>query len=490
MTKKLNPINLNIILVFLNILFFAYYASLAYYSRLHYDDLHFLWKLRELSVGDYVKDMYLSRSGRFVDYFLTGIQFKIIISIGEYRFYPLIFWIIGVSICLYVAIHLYTKSHLFLLFNSVLLFYNLFILTNIDFAVFNWLCAMSYYLIPPMLILTIYLLNINKLKSIFDYTILFLISLILGGSSEAFTPIVLATLFVNFLYYYKVNKYNISVTWTDNRVKDIFLISFIVFICFIVVVIAPGNYARMEMDEFKSPSGIFGYLKGFAEAIVMFFYYFFFYIPYYLVLAVLFIYIGLAARASEFNIGMKYKKIVFSISLLFIVYLLLSVFPSVFLWGGFGIQRNYTHVVYFTMMFFVIQAFLFGYFKTNERINGLIKKSLPVGLLIMCCLMAFNIYMDSMSAREYAESVDKRISYLREMNRTGVKGVVEVDPISIPYTTDPKYQFYKLINKKNNSRPVLYYVSDTDTFPNEHAFHLKKYYGFNFMIRLKSLPAY
>ena len=104
--------------------------------------------------------------------------------------------------------------------------------------------------------------------------------------------------------------------------------------------------------------------------------------------------------------------------------------------------------------------------------------------------MAFNIYMDSMSAREYAESVDKRISYLREMNRTGVKGVVEVDPISIPYTTDPKYQFYKLINKKKNSRPVLYYVSDTDTFPNEHAFHLKKYYGFNFMIRLKSLPAY
>ena len=43
-------------LVVLNVLFLIYWSILAYYSRLHYDDLHFLWKMREMSVFDYVKE--------------------------------------------------------------------------------------------------------------------------------------------------------------------------------------------------------------------------------------------------------------------------------------------------------------------------------------------------------------------------------------------------------------------------------------------------
>ena len=45
-----------------NIAFLVYFVVLAIYARPHYDDLHFMWKMQEMSIFDYVKDMYFSRS--------------------------------------------------------------------------------------------------------------------------------------------------------------------------------------------------------------------------------------------------------------------------------------------------------------------------------------------------------------------------------------------------------------------------------------------
>ena len=93
--------------------------------------------------------------------------------------------------------------------------------------------------------------------------------------------------------------------------------------------------------------------------------------------------------------------------------------------------------------------------------------------------------MDTRSAKTYANSVDNRIAMLKNFNKKGVKGRVEVESISVPYTIDAKYFLFELLRKKNNPRPVLYYISDTDFEPNEYAFHLQKVYGFNFFIQLK-----
>jgi len=81
--KKVVTDKTNILLLLLNLLFFTYYVLLAFYSRPHYDDLHFLWKLKQMSIGEYVSDMYFSRSGRFVGYFLNGLVFKTILYFGE-----------------------------------------------------------------------------------------------------------------------------------------------------------------------------------------------------------------------------------------------------------------------------------------------------------------------------------------------------------------------------------------------------------------------
>lgn len=476
---------INIFLLVLNILFLAYYVMLAFYSRFHYDDLHFLWKLKQMSICEFVSDMYYYRSGRFIGYFINGIVFKTILFIGEYRFFPILFWYLGIGMCWYVAKSFFHIVSSFLLLNAVLLFYNLFVLTNIDFAVFDWLCAMGYYLLPPMLLVTMKLVNADKLKWN-GWITLIILSLVLGGGQEAFTPIVLAALFFNGLFYFKNYHFNIKEALNDTRIWQIICASSIIIICLLIVVIAPGNYVRLSADEFVSPVSISDYILGFAKAIGMFYYFIIFYIPYYLVLVILFILIGTKYTQNSNRINISYKRLIQISLLAYCFYMLLSVTPSVYLWSGFGIQRNYTHVVFFTMLFICFHAFMFGYFKAKLIRQKLVVFLMNLGVIILSCIMIVNLYNDTISARKYAHSVDNRIDLLEKMNKEGVKGIVSVDPINIPYTIDTKYMFYKLIGRKNDLWPVLYYISDTDKEPNEHAYYLQKVYGFNFLIKLKS----
>lgn len=469
------------LLVILNVLFLIYYINLSYYSRYHYDDFHFLWKLREMSIGEYVKDMYLSRSGRFFAYFINGVIYKTILLSNEHRFFPLLFYIFGISICLY-SWNIFFKSISFLQINIIIIFYNIYVLTNIDFAVFSWLCAMSYYLLGPMLLLIICII-LKRSFSAQDAVLLTFLSIALGGGQEAFTPIVLIQLGLLTVLLFQEHEYKMKGLLSDIRFRKSLYSLIVIFFCFLVLIIAPGNYARMESDEFNSPISLLGYIRGYGEALTRFFYFFSFYLPYYFFLFICFIFVGLHTKNIPRVKLYRYKKLMIVSTLVYLLYLLISLFPNVYLWGGFGIQRNYTHVVFFTILFTCFQAFLIGYYKKLYIKTLLIQRGIVVGILLGYFIMIFNISIDSGSAKNYALSVDERIMYLKHMNALGRAGTVVVEPLSVPYTLDPKYFLFKLLSIKKNPQPVLYYISDTDTLPNEYALHLTKYYKFNFMIK-------
>ena len=137
-------------LIVLNSIFLVYWGILAYYSQLHYDDLHFLWKMRELSVFEYVKDMYFSRSGRFVGYAMNGIKAIITDALGFHQLWAIFYYALGIGICWLVIKDVKLHVSRLAKFMGLCFFYNLFILTNIDFPVFYWLCAMGYYISFPM----------------------------------------------------------------------------------------------------------------------------------------------------------------------------------------------------------------------------------------------------------------------------------------------------------------------------------------------------
>lgn len=459
-------------LAFLNILFLTYWGILAFYSPLHYDDLHFLWKMREMSVFEYVKEMYFSRSGRFMSYAINGVVSNIIDVLGFHQLWAMLYYTLGLGICWLVVKDYKLPVTRFGLFMGICFFYNLYILTNIDFPVFFWLCAMSYYLCFPMACLLLKYINEEKLNW-WQWLIVVFLLVLIGGGNEAFTPIVLLLMFICGMYYWHSKAWIVKDTWALPQVKRIVWAAVTMLVLFSIVVAAPGNYNRMEdASQFVHPIGVIGWLKAMTNAVGMFLYFMAFYLPYYLVVFVLSFYIG---SKSDIQLPVKKRKLVFMIGLGFVAYLLVSSLPNVYLYNGFGIQRTYTPAVFVLMLVVVSIGFILGLGKSSKR-SGQVS---IFGLVVMAAIIVVNIFNDTPVAKNYGRAVDERIEMLCSLRDKGQTETVAVAPLPIPYTEDVKHFVLTRMGRKT-TRTVLYYISEADTIPNEYECHLKRVLNLNF----------
>ena len=453
-------------LVVLNVLFLIYWSILAYYSRLHYDDLHFIWKMREMSVFDYVKEMYYTRSGRFVSYAMNGWKSIIIDAFGFHQLWALFYYALGLGICwLVVKDHKLTVSR-FSLFMGMCFVYNVFVLSNIDFSVFFWLCAMSYYLYLPLACLLLKYLNMEKLKW-WQWIIMLVIAVLIGGGNEAFSPIVLLLMFVCGMYWWHLKEWKVKETWALPQIRRIVWTAILILILFVIVVVAPGNYVRMsDTEQFVHPQGLFGWIMAIGEAVVTFFYFMIFYAPDYLIVFVLAYYTG---GKMEVKLPHTKSKIVVGLVLVFMAYLVISSLPNVYLYGGFGIQRSYTHIVFALLLAIIAIGIVLGVGNKSPKPGWIAVGGMSLLAVIMCA----NIINDTPTAKAYGKAVDDRIEYLSVLRDKGQKETVKVSPLPLPYTEDPKHLILHLLGK-DTPMSVLYYVSETDVVPNEYEYHLKR----------------
>lgn len=460
-------------LMVLDVLFLAYWCILAFYSQLHYDDLHFLWKMREMSVFEYVKEMYFSRSGRFVGYALNGVVSIVTDKLGFHQLWALFYYALGLGICWLVVKDVKLPITRTAMFLGMCFVYNLYILTNIDFPVFFWLCAMSYYLSLPMACLLLKYLNMGKLNG-WQWTILMIIVVLIGGGNEAFTPIVLLLMFFSGMYWWHSKGWDVKETWALLQVRRIVWMAVMILVLFAIVVAAPGNYARMsDTTEFVHPVGLLGWIKAIIDAVVMFFYFMAFYIPYCLIAFALAYYLG---AKTDIILPAPRCKMVIGIAIAFLAYLILSSLPNVYLYGGFGIQRTYTHVVFAMMLAVLGVGFVLGVGMKPEKPGW----CAVGGMMVLAVIMCINIVKDTPSARAYGKAVDERIEHLCDLRDKGQKEKVVVPPLPIPYTEDPKHLLLQMFDKKDTPMSVLYYISDTGTVPNEYEYHMRKVLNLDF----------
>jgi hypothetical protein len=468
---------LQTLLILLNSIFFLYYLILSFYSRPHFDDLSFIWMMKEMSWYDYIKDMYFERSGRFIGYGLNAFIFNSINLINEYRFFPILFGTIGFGFVWAALKYLNINKNLF---QYALLAFNLSILTNIDFPVFNWLCAMCYYWLAPLMLLLIALLISDK-NGLKEWLLIIMISIFLGGIHEAFAPIVLVALFIIIILSTTKNAFSLKVSTQNLVLKKTITAAILLTLCTIIVVIAPGNYVRLNTwGEISRPDTVFEFILGIGKTFGMLFYFQSFYLPYYLILMVVFMCFG----SQQNRIEIKTIKIILLICIAFLIYLILSILPSAYLWGGVGLQRNYTHVIFTISVFTSAIGYILGNKFKDQNFQKKITFLANIGILILISIMIYNVYSDTISSKKYADSIDNRIRTVLELKQKNNYATIQVEPISIPYTTDPKYNLFKLLGK-TNAQPILYYISDTDTIPNEYVEHFKLVYGLKFDIVLK-----
>ena len=453
------------LLIALNGLFLVYWGYLSANYSLHYDDVHFMWKMREYSIWEYVREMYMTRGGNFVGYGVNGIIFSIANWVGDYHFLPMLTYLIGIALTWLIVRDINIGRDRADMAIVVLTLYNLYVLTNIDVAIFTWLCAMGYYLAAPEICLIVKYINKKQLKG-WQWCLLVVLMLFVAGGSVSMSTVTFAVLFCNGLWLWGKEDWNVRQTWANPAVRRLIYCTLFMLVVFAIVLVAPGNYKRLESaDDIEQPENIMQFVKACGICAGMFLYMMSFYLPYHLLAVALGLLIG---SQSSVSLPITRKKAMWLSVGIFVLYLGLSVLPLAYLSNGFQIQRNYTHICFFYIALFFIVGFIWGVGRKNRL--GLV--SSYVFTLFMCGIMAINIYKDFPVAHAYHEAHIEREAYLLGLQQEGNAETVVVDPYPSTHMPDAKYNILHFFGKQTGKQ-ALYYESDTGMVPNEYESHIR-----------------
>lgn len=477
-TTKTNLIEKFLIglLVVLNALFLYYWVALSANYCLHYDDVHFLWKMREYSIYDYVHEMYITRGGNFVSYSLNGILFTLSNWIGGYRAWAMFFYVLGIVITWSAFRDLpWLKKEGFKGWLGVITLYNVYVLTSVDYAVFTWICAMEYYLFAPIVCLIIRYLNQETLKW-WQWILLVVCAIFISGNAVSISTITFVILFAYGMYLWYKENWNIRETWKKPQIRRLLAITALMLICFTIVFVAPGNWSRMEGEfDIEQPQNLKEFFRAIIVCAGMFLYLMAFYLPYHLIA------IALGAWAGckyPIPLAISRRKALFIVLVIAFSYIIISVVPLAYLSNGFQIQRNYTQIGFF----FLLTFFALGYVWTNNQkkdYSRLAKISIGVCALFLVVIMCLNIKQDIPVARAYNLAHQEREAYLISLQEAGQKEIVFVEKFPGTHTPDAKYNVLKWLGK-STSKQAIYYESDTDVKPNEYESHIRKLYNLDF----------
>ena len=464
------------LLIALNALFLYYWVVLAANYCMHFDDVHFLWKMREYSIIEYVREMYMTRGGNFVGYALNGIIFTISNWVGDYHAWPIIFYVLGIIIT-WAAFRDFPwiKESGWKGWLGIITCYNVYVLTSVDYAVFTWLCAMQYYLFAPVVCLILRYIHHETLKW-WQWIFLVFCAIFIAGNAVSISTITFVILFAYGTYMWHKEGWNIKKTWDKPQIRRLLAVTGLMLICFAIVFVAPGNWNRMESEfDIEQPQSIAELIRAIIVCAGMFLYLMVFYLPYHLVVMALGAWAG---HNYPMPLAISRRKAIWITLLIAVSYLIICVIPLAYLSNGFQIQRNYIQIGFFYLLTF----FAIGYLWANNQKRDDSKIS-TIGLfattIFMIIIMSLNIHQDLPVARAYNKAHQDREAYLLLMQRSGQKETVTVEPFPSIHTPDAKYNILKLVGKKT-SMPAIYYGSDTDQEPNEYEGHIRKQLNLDF----------
>lgn len=462
-----------VLLSLLNILFLVYWVALACNYQLHYDDVHFMWKLRDYSIFEYVREMYMTRGGNFVGYGKNGIIFSLANWTGDYHWLIIVNYIIGILYTWGACRNIANNINKITFFLGLLAIYNIYILTSIDVAVSMWLCAMGYYLAGPKLCLLVKYFCTPKLQW-WQWILFGWIVLSISGGNVAFAIVAFCVMLALGLMRYHQHQWHFKETWADPLIKRLVFTTMAMLCVYALVVVAPGNYIRMDEFDIDQPANLVEFVKACCVCVGMFFYFMAFYLPYQLLAVGLGGYVG-----AKYKLPLKSKS--FKRGMLvtigaFFLYVAIAVMPLAYLSNGFQIQRNYTHISFFYMVMLFVVGYMLGCKLSKPKMWA-------VGSLVcsifLCAIMCLNIYQDLPIARAYSQAHKEREAYLLTLQEQGNKETVYVQKFPSTHSQDAKHTILGWLGKPSATQ-AIYYESDTDVTPNEYESHIRHLYNLDF----------
>lgn len=407
----------------------VYLWGLGLYNSFLLDDYIFIGKLNDYGLFGFINDMYMHWQGRYSGFFLSGINYILFKDMSNLLLMTILHLSLGyivIYVLLSKLIHTYISTFYKLIFSIITV--NLITLALPSFNTFYWGCTVWYISINYIFIMLLILI-FNKKMSITSYVCIAIFSIILGGMSEVYTPIVLGGILVIWLFYRKLI-YKLRNTIIN---KKVWISISIITLSFLILLIAPGNKVRIADTAGALPSLNLNFFIKTISLYIDFLFFVFAKAFYYIALFLAFMFLGTILRKNNISFGimesLKKKHFIISLILLF-VFLYLCIVPGIFAMGGTELAplRSYCYIP------FVLGGYTaFWGIKTGIRKQPSIASKITISLItsILIIIVLLKIVRDFPIANKYHSDIRLLHKELLVLKERDYRNTVKVKPIKI-----------------------------------------------------------
>jgi hypothetical protein len=415
---------IKVIMVTAAITSIAFLAVVEAFNDISLDDIGFTLILKNGSIWSYMVEMYFTWQGRFMSFFLIGLQLKSYLFFNTMLPFTIFLYVVNILL-LTVTLMRFFKTKLFYSFLFAIIFHQLYVYSMLDISSYFWMCTKSYTLIMSVSLFALSEIIYNMRQKWYDYVVLLITFAFLGCSYEIYAPIIL--LLMGCVLLYKLYQSKVKTVLIEEKK---FVFSFAVCLLFFsLMIIAPGNWVRMNVyakgPGFVLSTYIFTVFKNSIWLIKMLF----LKAHYFVIAGIL-----LFAIISQLNIQIRPRKSVRSIlrRILFYAFIsaglcFVSISLNTFVVGDRMIMRAFNHIN--------LICFLFIGFSLYEVVSSELLKKMPAFILPLTVtfVIGCNIYCFFKSVPElkaYKESVNVRMTQLELLRTNGNRETIKLKSLN------------------------------------------------------------
>lgn len=471
----------------------AYLLMLGCYNTLSLDDYGFAVDMRTNTPYSWMKQMYMTWQGRFSDFLVSGIVFKLFSCHSSLWVWTIIHLALG-----YLVVGLYIKNVVkvndsCLLFGITILLTNVAICSVFELRTFYWLCCAGYFLVIYATLLLIYVLFFAQWKLWLRYMVAIVSSVYISGSAENYTPLVLLVLGVIWLLNIMKDAKGTSFAQAFGKHQILFVVCAILGIGFLAMLFAPGNKVRMNQG---------GQIVGFMHQFVL--------VPFIkktivanfvfglrlfsrglYVLGVLPLALWIGAKMKENNEVVKvdfvWKRVLW-ITIGLIGFTFVAVTSCVYGIGYYPPLRSMEYMLFVVMVWVTYCGVLLGYCYAEKC-----KRCFTcLAVLCLCMWIGYGSYFfikEQPAAKHYYEYITSRDAKIKQLAMEGNTEAVTIEPLTLPRWLNTYSYVRNAVNRCVGSKKVIqenyfpYMTSDLcdnpDDFKNKG---LQQYYNADFEI--------
>ena len=414
-----------IFIIISNLFSTFYLLALGNYNNLLVDDYLFASELREEGFIKFIIDMYLNWQGRFGSFFISSVFYK---TVSNNMIILTVLHLLVAYTGVFLLLKLLLKKDFWIQLSLSILLINSALLGLFEISTFYWLCGSSYIMLISLTFILIWSIFNRKLSNWLSYPIIITLSIIIGGGAESYTPLLILILGIYMIFQFIKSP---NLYFKDSVNIRLFITLILLSIFLIIMIIAPGNKARLDYVEnelhFSHPTGIALFLKT-CRAMINFLYLLVSKLHFYILVIPAFIWIGSQSghlATNKLFTGKNHTLRYFILSVIgLLLFFWISLLPGVYAMNDLMPLRSLSYVSFVMIVFFSYWGLYWGIHYHYSKIKNVLIIS---SLIIITSLTTFRIINDIPKAKTYNKNIKTIEAKLLELQQNKFKGIAYVN---------------------------------------------------------------